>query len=79
MPFAIHIFSRFGTPEELRELVDVSHSHGLLVLLDIVHSHASKNVVDGLSQFDGTDSCYFHSGRRGTHALWDSRIFNYNL
>jgi len=61
----------------LKYLVDVAHKNGLLVLLDVVHSHASKNVLDGLNQFDGTDSCFFHSGPRGEHALWDSRLFNY--
>lgn len=70
--------SRFGTPEGLKRLVDRAHELGLTVLLDIVHSHASKNVLDGLNMFDGTDGCYFHSGPRGTHSLWDSRLFNYS-
>ncbi|XP_078089193.1 1,4-alpha-glucan-branching enzyme isoform X1 [Mustelus asterias] len=70
--------SRFGTPDELKELVDTAHSMGLTVLLDVVHSHASKNTEDGLNMFDGTDSCFFHSGTRGTHAQWDSRLFNYS-
>eukprot|EP00117_Sycon_ciliatum_P046232 scpid13332/ scgid33137/ 1,4-alpha-glucan-branching enzyme; Brancher enzyme; Glycogen-branching enzyme len=69
--------SRYGTPSELQRLVDVAHGHGLVVLLDIVHSHASKNVQDGLNQFDGTNTCYFHDGARGEHSLWDSRLFNY--
>ncbi|XP_050413059.1 1,4-alpha-glucan-branching enzyme [Patella vulgata] len=69
--------SRYGSPEDLKELVDTAHASGLVVLLDVVHSHASKNVVDGLNQFDGTDSCFFHGGGRGTHNLWDSRLFNY--
>lgn len=69
--------SRYGTPEELKEMIDVAHANGITVLLDVVHSHASKNVVDGLNQFDGTNSCYFHDGGRGTHDLWDSRLFNY--
>lgn len=69
--------SRYGTPEELKELVDVAHQHGLYVLLDVVHSHASKNTMDGLNMFDGTDSCFFHTGCRGEHPLWDSRLFNY--
>ncbi|KAI7855891.1 1,4-alpha-glucan-branching enzyme GBE1 [Circinella umbellata] len=69
--------SRYGTPEELMELVDVAHSYGITVLLDVVHSHASSNVLDGLNMFDGTDNCYFHGGGRGHHELWDSRLFNY--
>lgn len=69
--------SRYGNPEDLKELIDVAHSKGIIVLLDVVHSHASKNTVDGLNQFDGTNSCYFHDGPRGTHDLWDSRLFNY--
>lgn len=69
--------SRYGTPEELRRMIDVAHAAGLYVLLDVVHSHASKNVQDGLNQFDGTNSCYFHDGSRGEHPLWDSRLFNY--
>ncbi|QPG73078.1 alpha-1,4-glucan branching enzyme [Brettanomyces nanus] len=69
--------SRFGTPEDLMELIDTAHGLGLRVLLDVVHSHASKNVEDGLNMFDGTDYCYFHSGGKGTHDQWDSRLFNY--
>lgn len=70
--------SRYGTPEELKRLIDRAHELGLFVMLDLVHSHASKNVMDGLNMFDGTDSCFFHSGSRGVHSLWDSRLFNYS-
>ncbi|KAI0876369.1 alpha amylase [Hypoxylon argillaceum] len=69
--------SRFGTPEDLKELIDTAHGLGLVVLLDVVHSHASKNVLDGLNEFDGTDSLYFHEGGKGRHDQWDSRLFNY--
>ncbi|KAJ2514792.1 alpha-1,4-glucan branching enzyme [Coemansia sp. RSA 1939] len=69
--------SRYGEPDDLRELVDTAHSLGLSVFLDVVHSHACNNVEDGLNQFDGTDHCYFHEGGLGRHELWNSRLFNY--
>ena len=69
--------SRFGNPEDLKELIDTAHGLGITVLLDVVHSHASKNTLDGLNEFDGSDHLYFHSGPKGTHELWDSRLFNY--
>lgn len=69
--------SRYGTPEELKELIDHCHQNGIYVLLDLIHSHACKNVDDGLNQFDGTDGCFFHEGGRGFHSLWDSRLFDY--
>eukprot|EP00879_Flechtneria_rotunda_P003913 GHRR01004153.1.p1 GENE.GHRR01004153.1~~GHRR01004153.1.p1 ORF type:complete len:475 (+),score=109.12 GHRR01004153.1:81-1505(+) len=69
--------SRCGTPEELKALIDEAHRLGMVVLMDIVHSHASKNTNDGINMFDGTDGMYFHSGARGNHWMWDSRLFNY--
>ncbi|KAF4575115.1 alpha-1,4-glucan branching enzyme [Pleurotus pulmonarius] len=69
--------SRYGLPEDLKELIDTAHGMGITVLLDIVHSHACKNVLDGLNEFDGTDHLYFHEGGKGRHELWDSRLFNY--
>ncbi|MGD8888173.1 MAG: alpha amylase C-terminal domain-containing protein [Desulfobacterales bacterium] len=69
--------SRFGTPEDLKELIDTAHSAGLPVCMDIIHSHAVSNEVEGLSRFDGTLYQYFHDGPRGRHELWDSRCFNY--
>lgn len=69
--------SRYGTPEELKELIDHCHANGIYVLLDLIHSHACKNVDDGLNQFDGTNGCFFHDGPRGFHSLWDSRLFDY--
>ena len=69
--------SRFGTPEELKDLIDAAHGAGLAVIMDLVHSHGVKNEVEGLSRFDGTLSQYFHDGPRGDHTAWDSRCFNY--
>ena len=70
--------SRFGTPEELKELIDTAHAAGLSVLMDLVHSHSVKNEVEGLSRFDGTLHQYFHNGSRGEHPVWDSRLFDYS-
>ncbi|KVH94605.1 1,4-alpha-glucan-branching enzyme [Cynara cardunculus var. scolymus] len=69
--------SRCGTPDDLKSMIDKAHELGLVVLMDIVHSHSSNNTLDGLNMFDGTDSHYFHSGERGYHWMWDSRLFNY--
>ncbi len=69
--------SRYGNPDDLKYLVDKAHGLGLYVILDVVHSHAARNVTDGLNMFDGTDYCYFHGGPKGDHTLWDSKIFNY--
>jgi 1,4-alpha-glucan branching enzyme len=69
--------SRFGTPEQLKALVDDAHGLGLRVIMDLVHSHAANNEVEGLSRFDGTLYQYFHDGERGRHRMWDSRCFDY--
>ncbi len=69
--------SRFGTPEELKELIDIAHKNGLRVIMDIVHSHAVKNEVEGIARYDGTEYQYFHAGDRGNHVAWDSKCFNY--
>lgn len=69
--------SRFGTPEDLKYLVNKAHEMGITVIMDIVHSHAVKNLAEGLNEFDGTDHQYFHPGGRGYHEGWDSKLFDY--
>ena len=70
--------SRFGTPEELKQLIDDAHGLGISVIMDLVHSHAVKNVSEGLGSYDGTRYQFFHDGERGEHPAWDSYCFNYN-
>jgi 1,4-alpha-glucan branching enzyme len=69
--------SWFGTPEELKSLINKAHGLGLAVLMDIVQSHAVKNLAEGINEFDGTSEQFFHRGERGTHRAWDSKLFNY--
>ncbi|WP_251620689.1 alpha amylase C-terminal domain-containing protein [Odoribacter lunatus] len=71
------VSSRFGTPEDLKCLVDDAHGRGIAVVMDLVHSHAVKNELEGLSRFDGTYNQYFYQGERGEHNLWNSRCFDY--
>ncbi len=69
--------SRFGTPDELKELIDEAHRNGLAVIMDIVHSHAVKNEVEGLANFAGDPNQYFYPGDRHEHPAWDSLCFDY--
>ena len=69
--------SRFGTPDDLKYLINKAHNFGLAVIMDAVYSHAVKNIAEGLNQFDGSDYQYFHEGGKGYHNSWDSKLFNY--
>jgi 1,4-alpha-glucan branching enzyme len=69
--------SRFGTPDELKELIDTAHRMGIAVIMDIVHSHAVKNENEGLGNFAGDPCQYFYQGDRREHPAWDSLCFDY--
>ena len=69
--------SRFGTPEELKQLIDEAHRQGIAVIMDIVHSHAVKNEIEGLGNFAGDPCQYFNQGGRREHPAWDSLCFDY--
>ena len=69
--------SRFGTPEELKSLIDEAHKHGVAVIMDIVHSHAVKNEVEGLGNLAGDPNQFFYPGERRKHPAWDSLCFDY--
>jgi len=72
------VSSKYGTPNELKSLIDTAHGMGITVLLDVVHSHAVRNTAEGLNEFDGTVYQYFHEGERGEHPAWGTKLFNYN-
>ncbi len=71
------VSSRFGTPEDLKYLIRKAHEQDLAVIMDLIHSHTVKNINEGLNEFDGSDSQYFHPGDRGYHPHWDSKCFDY--
>lgn len=70
--------SRFGTPDELKQLVDTAHEIGISVIMDIVHSHATKNEAEGIAKLDGSIDLYFSSDpKKRNHPAWDSLCFDY--
>ena len=69
--------SKFGTPEELKQLIDEAHSAGIGIIMDMVHSHSVRNELEGIGNFDGSSNLYFHKGARREHIAWDSLCFDY--
>ena len=69
--------SKFGTPDDLKALVNAAHAMGITVLLDVVHSHAAPNSREGINEFDGSDYQYFHQGAKGNHSAWGTKCFDY--
>ncbi len=69
--------SWYGEPEGLKRLINAAHEMGMLVFLDLVHSHACANTNEGLSMFDGTETQFLRPGAEGWHEAWGSRVFNY--
>ncbi len=70
--------SRYGYPDDLKYLINKAHQMGIRVLLDVVHSHAVGNTLEGLNLFDGTSYQYFHDGPKGDHSAWGTKLFNYD-
>ncbi len=71
------VSSRFGTPYELKKLIDEAHGLGIAVIMDIVHSHAVKNELEGLGNYAGDPGQFFHTGSRREHTAWDSLCWDY--
>lgn len=69
--------SRFGTPDDLKHLIDEAHRNGIAVIMDMVQSHAVKNEVEGLGNLAGDPNQFFYPGGRHEHPAWDSLCFDY--
>lgn len=68
----------FGSPDDFKKLVDTAHGLGLCVIMDLVHSHAVKNELEGLGRLCGRQEQFFHTGGRGEHPAWNSYCFDYS-
>jgi len=68
--------SRYGTPDDLKTLIDAAHQAGIGVLLDWTPAHFPKDEW-ALARFDGTALFEHEDPRRGEHPDWGSLIFNY--
>jgi 1,4-alpha-glucan branching enzyme len=68
--------ARYGTPDDLRYLIDYLHQRGIGVIMDWVPAHFPKDAFT-LGRFDGT-ALYEHlDPRKGEHPDWGTYIFNY--
>ncbi|WP_437874286.1 1,4-alpha-glucan branching protein GlgB [Sorangium sp. So ce513] len=68
--------SRYGSPDDLRYLIDRFHQKGIGVILDWTPAHFPKDAW-ALGRFDGT-ALYEHlDPRLGEHREWNTYIFNY--
>jgi 1,4-alpha-glucan branching enzyme len=68
--------ARYGTPDDLRFLIDALHAAGIGVILDWVPAHFPKDDF-ALRRFDGTALYEHDDPRRGEHPEWGTLIFNY--
>ena len=68
--------ARWGSPDELRKLIDALHNAGIGVIVDWVPAHFPKDSF-ALGKFDG-QACYEHPDpRRGEQSDWGTYVFDF--
>jgi 1,4-alpha-glucan branching enzyme len=68
--------ARWGSPDELRCLIERMHAHGIGVILDWVPAHFPRDAW-ALARFDGTALYEHEDPRRGAHPDWGTLVFNF--
>ncbi len=70
--------TRYGTPDEFAEFVDIQHNAGIGVIMDWVPAHFPRD-EHGLALFDGTRLFECKEKRMADHPEWGTLIFDYAM